>query len=622
MKSPRTTGIIDTPDILAQRIDDNSKHTNIESINFEYDVVIVGGGTAGCVLASRLSENPELRILMVEAGGSSRDVLMSQIPAVFPKLFGSQNDYGLFTEPQPFAQDARKYWPRAKALGGCSTMNAMIFHSGAPSDFDEWSKTGLDGAEEWSYQALRKYFLKFEKYNPDPDYPGVDPNERGRDGPVNVGHFGYLTEASKKLFQACVNLGIPLNPDVNSPTRGTLGVTKFFTWNVYWLSVTYIDKTKTRVTAESSYLTPDVLQRPNLFTAVYSTATRIIFDGKDGQKHAIGLDFAHKNGNVTTTYRVRVKKELILAAGAVHSPHLLMISGVGPQNELEKHGIPVIHNLPGVGSNLQDHLVATIALSLKAGHSLQYLLGISLVDKVWSIIDLLRWKWFKSGSLTTNTVESAAFVRCDDSQLFEPDNYQIQDETSGSDAPDLEILMLPIGFAGIGLTGLCGNIPYPSMTFGAVGLRPQSRGKISLKSSNPFDPPIIDPHYLEKHNDVAVLVRGIRLMMKVVQTEPLASALEKHDHPLFDHDLHKSSDEELESEVRKRIFTLFHPTSTCRMAKLEDEGVVDARLKVHGLDNVRVVDASIFTRIPAGHTTAVVYAVAEKAADIIKQSLA
>ncbi|GJJ09802.1 hypothetical protein Clacol_004026 [Clathrus columnatus] len=622
IKFHRTTSIIDNPDSLAQRIDNNANDNNVDNINFEYDVVIVGGGTAGCVLASRLSESPKLRILMVETGGrqvlyrggysnetqfyssSSRNILFSRIPILFPKLFGSQSDYALFTEPQAHAGNVKKFWPRGSAING------MMFTEGPPSDYNEWAKTGLNGAEEWSYQALRK---QFERYNPDPNYPGVNWAERGRDGPVDVGYFNYRTRVTTKFIESCVNLGIPLNPDVNSPTRGTLGVTKIS------MLVSY---NKTRVTAETAYLTPEVLQRPNLFIATFSTATRIFFDTKDGKKRAIGLNFAYRKGSTNRLYRVKVKTELILAAGTIHSPHLLMLSGVGAQDELEKHGIPVLHDLPGVGRALQDHAIVSITLGLKPGYSLQHLLGVSLKDKIQTGIDFVRWTLFRSGPLTSNTTELAAFVRSDNTRLFGPDNYQIQDETSSLDGPDLEIAMIPIGFINYCLTGMGGKYSYPSMNVFATALRPQSRGVISLKSSNPFDAPSIDPHYLEKHNDVAVLVRGLKLIMKIVRTEPVSSVIERRDDPRFDHDLDKASDEELEDLVRKRVETLFHPSSTCRMAKLEDEGVVDARLKVHGLENVRVVDASVFTRLPAGHITSVVYAVAEKAADMIKQDVA
>ncbi|GJJ09787.1 hypothetical protein Clacol_004011 [Clathrus columnatus] len=584
---PSRKSLFCNPDLVAERVNDAKKDTHAENVSFEHDIVIAGGGTAGCVLASRLSEDPKLRVLLIEAGVSSQELLMSRMPVGFAQLLNSKHDFSIMTEPQIYADNVKRFWPRAKLLGGCSAINAMMFHAGAPSDYDEWAKTGLDGAAGWSYQALRKYFLKFEKYNPHPLYPGVDLKERGSDGLVNVGYFGYCSQATTKLIKACINLDIPHNPDVNSPSRGTLGVTK----------------------------------RPNLKVVLNSTVTSIIFDESNGKKRAVGVEFAQRDPetSVNTFYRVKVKKEVVLSAGAIHSPHILLLSGVGPKQDLKKHGIPVVHDLPGVGQTLQDHAAVQIRLALKPGHSLQYLGGDGIINQIFGIIALLRWTWFGTGPMTTNTGESAAFVRADNTKLFEPDSYKIEDETSGSDAPDIETLMIPTGFVRHGLDRV---VEHPSMTMTAIALRPQSRGIVALKSSNPFDLPLVDPKYLEKSNDLAVLVRGLKLLIKLGNTEPMFSALQKTEHPYLDHDLGKASDAQLEKEVKKRVETLYHPTSTCRMARLEDGGVVDAQLKVYGLENVRVADASIFPRIPAGHTAAPALAVGEKAADIIKQSLA
>ncbi|KAF8481381.1 alcohol oxidase [Gautieria morchelliformis] len=594
--------LIQNPDSLARRFEKEADPNDQP----EYDIVIIGGGTAGCVLASRLSEDPNVRVLLLEAGGSSRHDPDSQIPAAYGRLMHSSKDYDLWTEPQINAENVKKYWPRAKMLGGCSAMNAQMFHAGAPTDYDEWADGGQEGAKGWSYQELRRYFLKFENFAPHARYPSVDVSKRGTGGPVRTGYFGYMSKASSKWIESCVNMGIPLNPDVNTPA-GTLGVTKV---------LTYIDDVGRRVSTETAYLTPEVLRRPNLKVAVDAHVTRIIFDTAGSVKKAVGVEFSHKAGG--PQYRVRVKKEVVLAAGAIHSPHILLLSGVGPKEHLAEHGIPVVHDLPGVGQNLQDHAVVNTRLNLKAGHSIHHIRGTSRFDSIKTLGSLARWKLTGGGPLSTNAGEAAAFVRTDDAKLFPPDSYQIKDESSSLTAPDIEVVMVPMGYTehGFGYTP-----PGSLVTMGAVLLRPQSRGTIRLKSANPFDAPLIDPKYLDSPNDLAVLVRAVKLLIRIANTEPFASAQKKDDNPLLDHNLHSLSDAELEAEVRKRIETLYHPTSTCRMAELGDGGVVDPYLRVYGLENVRVADASIFPRIPAGHTTAPAIAVGEKASDMIKQSL-
>ncbi|KAF8516688.1 alcohol oxidase [Hysterangium stoloniferum] len=590
-KSKHRQSLVAKPETVAREVSEDP----------EYDVVIIGGGTAGCVLASRLSEDPTIRVLLLEAGDSSRDVLWSKIPAGISKMMHTHRDYDLWTEPQVNAAGAKKYWPRAKMLGGCE------FHAGAPSDYDEWAASFDEGAEGWADKEFRKYFLKFEKFTPHDEYPNVDVKMRGANGPVNVGYFGYCSNATKKWIEACVNMGIPANPDINTPA-GTLGVTKV---------LTYIDKNGTRVTSESSYLTVDVLKRPNLKVAIHSHVTKIIFDTSGESKRATGVEFSNKKGG--PRYRVKVKKEVVLSAGAIHSPHILMLSGVGPKEHLEKHEIPVVHDLRGVGQNLQDHPVVSTRLHFTAGHSIQHITATSGLALFKVLGALANWTLRGKGPLTCNVAEGAAFVRSDDKKLFPPDKYKVKDETSGPNAPDLELFFVPVGYTEHG----CGPVPPGDLgTLGAVLLRPQSRGSITLKSSDPFDAPLIDPKYLNSTSDVALLVRGLKLLIKLANTEPMLSALKQDDNPLLDHNLGKLSDDELENEVRKRVETLYHPTSTCSMAPLEDNGVVDPSLKVYGLENVRVADASIFPRIVAGHTTAPSLAVGEKASDLIKESLA
>ncbi|KAF8523221.1 alcohol oxidase [Gautieria morchelliformis] len=513
--------------------------------------------------------------------------------------------YNLYTEPQVNAEGAKKYWPRGKLLGGCSAINAMMYHTCAPSDYDEWASTGLEGASGWAYKNILPYFRKFEKYVPHPDVEPLDPFEKGNEGPVQVGFFGYFSKTSAKWMRACINAGIPHSRDVNTPS-GIAGVTKV---------LTYIDLSGTRVSAETAYLTPEVLKRPNLKVAIHSQATRIIFSTRGGSKRAVGVEFVKAKGG--SRYRVRARQEVVLSAGAVHSPHLLMLSGVGPKDHLAKHGIPLVHDTPGVGQHLQDHAVIGALLPVKPGYSLSHIKATRGMGSLQGLAAYIKWKLFGSGELTSNIGEVAAFLRATDTRVFPTDSYEVVDGTSGPNAPDLETIFLPLDHSEHG------HPPSPPRSVvnpTVILLRPQSQGIITLKSNDPFDAPVIDPRYLSSPNDLAIFVRGLRHVVDISEIEPFASVLDR-DAPPLDLTLRGLSDAELEEEVRQRIETLYHPVSTCRMARLEDGGVVDAFLHVYGIENLRVVDASIFPTIPSGHTSAPVFAVAEKASDLIKQSL-
>ncbi|KAI0766730.1 hypothetical protein BC629DRAFT_1442561 [Irpex lacteus] len=611
-------------------------HSDLKTVaDKEYDVIIIGGG---CVIASRLSEDPSVKVLLLEAGQSGKNNPMTLIPAAFLKYWYTEHEWGLSTEPQTHALNRRIYWPRGKLLGGCSNMNAMMFHYGAPSDYDDGLKSKRGslahqaGLTPRYIRLYHSYFEKFEKYSPSQAWPDVDVTLRGAQGLVDgkyliyrqqmaLGHLIFISPSwvlrvlrtiHKDFIEASKAVGIAHSHDINTH-KGTLGVTKI---------MTYIDKSGQRVTAESAYLSSDVLARSNLAVATGAYVTRVLFDGTD--LRATGVEFRDTND---TVYTAKAGKEVVLCAGAVHTPHILMLSGVGPAEHLKSVGVPVVANLPGVGSGLKDHASVDTRYASKYPDTLDYLSPETLRHQTQLAQALLQYKLTGRDLLPLmSLVETAAFVRTDDPALFPPGLFPSEtapeDTTTGKAAPDLEMLPTSVGLKNNGLT----KFDHPTgYTFGmrVVCLKPKSSGTIRLKSGSPSDAPVIDPHYLEDPNDMKTLIRGLRLIDATVKKEPLASRIDPSgdNYPDLEHDLSKKTDVELEQFVRDNLNTIFHPACSARMAPLEDDGVVDPFLRVHGIPNLRIADASVFPSIVAGHTTAPVYAVAEKASDLIKNNI-
>lgn len=532
----------------------------------EFDYVIIGGGSAGCVLAARLSEDADVSVCLLEAGGAG-DGFLIRAPMMGAAMISGRpkiNNWAFQTVPQKHLNGRRGYQPRGKALGGSSAINAMLYIRGHREDYDEWAALGATG---WSFEEVLPYFLKSEG------------NERGSDdlhnadGPLQVADQAEPRAITQAFVKACGEVQIPPNADFNGPTQEGSGL---YQVNQHFKN----PKRGERCSAASAYLF-QVMPRPNLTVITKATVARVVIENG----RASGVEYFVKKSKQI----VKAKREVILSAGTFGSPQILMLSGIGAPEDLTPHGIDVKLNLQGVGKNLQDHLDYIVNYRSKRKDVMALnAAGFVRVFKSW-----LKWRKDGKGMFATPFAEGGAFLR------------------SRADVarPDLQLHFV-IGMIDDHMRKIHAADGFSCHV---CVLRPDSRGTVTLRDANPNSPPLIDPEFLSNSKDMDLLLKGAKITDQIMKSDALTPWRGK---PLYAND---GSDEALIASIRARADTVYHPVGTCRMGN-DELAVVDPELRVRGIDGLRVVDASVMPRVIGGNTNAPTIMIAEKAADMIRNA--
>lgn len=532
-----------------------------------FDYVIVGAGSAGCIVASRLSEDPNVSVCLLEAGGYDRNPFI-HIPAGFMKTFYDASvNWKYEMEVGEWTGGRRIYAPRGKTLGGSSSINGHVYNRGQRLDFDTWAQFGNRG---WGYADVLPYFRRTENRIGD-----GDDKYRGREGQVNVTNLGdeWRHPLCDAFIEGCVQNGIPRNPDYNGEVQE---------------GVSYVQRTTykgRRVSTSTAYLRP-AMNRKNLHVITKAHATGLILDGK----RATGIRFSH-GGRNGTEKQVHARREVILSGGAYNSPQLLQLSGIGPTDHLQAHGITVRHHLAGVGENLRDHYAPRLVARVKnIGTINEQSRGMRVM---W---EAAKWAFTKKGLLSLNPTLVYCFWHSGEAA-----------ETS-----DIQMTFTPASYN----DGVQGELERePGMTVAAWQQRPESKGFVRIRSASPFEQPAIQPNYLHEEHDRRVLLAAMKLARKLMGSDPLKPYYDREDIP----GPHVQTDDELLAVAKQRGTTTFHPMGSCKMGPASDPlAVVDDQLRVHGMEGLRVIDASVMPTMLSANLNAATMMIGEKGSDMVR----
>lgn len=528
----------------------------------EFDYLVIGAGSAGCALAGRLSENAQLSVCVIEAGGRDDSVLVkAPLGLIVMVPFGLVNSWHYFTQPQAGLGQRKGFQPRGKVLGGSSSINAQVYTRGNPRDYDAWAALGNVG---WSYADLLPLFKRAENSHCFKDSP-----YHGNEGPLHVSYLRSPSPLNESFRAACVEKGIPLNPDYNGERQYGISPTQATQFN------------GERWNAARAYLHSNAA-RTNLRIETGCHVQKILFEGK----RAIGVELL-QGGQKRV---LKARKEVILSAGAFASPQLLMLSGIGPAAHLQEHGIAVLHDLPGVGQNLQDHVTSSLIYRTPLWRET---VGISLRGGMALIKACFEWRSRRTGWVTSCAAESNGFISTEDKP----------------DYPDIQMAFIPSIVDNHTRNLHLGH----GYTLHTTLMRPKSRGTVRLRNADAHSPPLIDPQFFSHPDDMATSIKGARMGFEILEAPAMQHCKAKRMH---DFDIY--NDAEMERFLRQNCDTEYHPVGTCKMGPDSDAlAVVDAHLRVRGLENLRVVDASIMPNLISGNTNAISMVIGEKAADAI-----